>query len=154
MGIGKQVNLVYLIDFGLSKEFRNLKTYTHILYKKGLGLVGTRIRCGLLWGFFGQLVPLPGKTCAHAYGYRFSILTGESYCRVNRYGGFPLGNIMGHPGFFSGNLHPYPAKPVPVSTGTGFPFPWVWVTAGLTDLTGSCGFKFSEIFRASIYYSI
>jgi serine/threonine protein kinase len=41
MGVGEQANLVYLIDFGLSKEFRNPKTHAHIPYKKGLGLVGT-----------------------------------------------------------------------------------------------------------------
>ena len=31
-----------------------------------------------------------------------------------------LGNVTGYPGFFPGNLHPYPSKPVPASTGAGF----------------------------------
>jgi serine/threonine protein kinase len=43
MGVGDQANLVYLIDFGLSKEFRDPKTHIHIPYKKDLGLVGTAV---------------------------------------------------------------------------------------------------------------
>ncbi|KAF8801875.1 hypothetical protein BYT27DRAFT_7113967 [Phlegmacium glaucopus] len=31
-----------------------------------------------------------------------------------------LGNVMGYPGVFQGNLHPYPSKPVPTSMGVGF----------------------------------
>jgi serine/threonine protein kinase len=41
MGVGEQANLVHLIDFGLSKEFRDPKTHAHIPYKKDLGLAGT-----------------------------------------------------------------------------------------------------------------
>jgi serine/threonine protein kinase len=41
MGVGRHSNLVYLIDFGLSKEFRDPNTHLHIPPKKGLGLVGT-----------------------------------------------------------------------------------------------------------------
>ena len=41
MGIGKQTNLVYLIDFGLSKEFRDSNTHAHIPYNAGHGLIGT-----------------------------------------------------------------------------------------------------------------
>ena len=33
--------MVYLIDFGLSKEFRNPKTHKHIPYRDGLSLTGT-----------------------------------------------------------------------------------------------------------------
>jgi serine/threonine protein kinase len=43
MGVSEQANLVHLIDFGLSKEFRNPKTHVHIPYKKDLGLTGTPI---------------------------------------------------------------------------------------------------------------
>ena len=43
MGVGEQANLVHLIDFGLSKEFRDPKTHVHIPYKKDLGLVGTAV---------------------------------------------------------------------------------------------------------------
>ena len=41
MGIGKQANVVHLIDFGLSKEFRDPNTHIHISYNNGLGLIGT-----------------------------------------------------------------------------------------------------------------
>jgi serine/threonine protein kinase len=41
MGVGNQTNLVYLIDFGLSKELRNPNTHKHIPYNKGLGFIGT-----------------------------------------------------------------------------------------------------------------
>lgn len=34
---------MHLIDFGLSKEFRDSKTHIHIPYKKGLGLAGTAV---------------------------------------------------------------------------------------------------------------
>jgi hypothetical protein len=43
MGVGEQANVVHVIDFGLSKEFRHPKTHAHILYKKDLGLVGTAV---------------------------------------------------------------------------------------------------------------
>ena len=41
MGIGMQSTVVYLIDFGLSKEYRNPNTYKHIPCKRNLGLTGT-----------------------------------------------------------------------------------------------------------------
>lgn len=41
MGVGNQANLVYLIDFGLSKEFRDPNTRMHIPFNRGLGFIGT-----------------------------------------------------------------------------------------------------------------
>jgi len=41
MGLGKQANIVYLIDFGLSKEYRDPNTHAHIPFNTGLGLVGS-----------------------------------------------------------------------------------------------------------------
>ena len=41
MGVGEEANLAYLIDFGLSKEFRDPYTRKHIPFRKGLGLTGT-----------------------------------------------------------------------------------------------------------------
>ena len=41
MGTGMQSDVVFLIDFGLSKEYRNPNTYAHIPYKTNLGLTGT-----------------------------------------------------------------------------------------------------------------
>jgi hypothetical protein len=40
MGPGMQSNMVYLIDFGLSKEYRDPNTYKHIPCKTNLGLTG------------------------------------------------------------------------------------------------------------------
>jgi serine/threonine protein kinase len=41
MGTGKHANVVYIIDFGLSKEFRNPNTHAHIPYSCGRGFTGT-----------------------------------------------------------------------------------------------------------------
>jgi len=41
MGIGKHANVVHLIDFGLSKEFRDPNTHKHIPFNRGLGFTGT-----------------------------------------------------------------------------------------------------------------
>ena len=41
MGVGTHADIVHVIDFGLSKEFRDPSTHAHVLFKKGLGLVGT-----------------------------------------------------------------------------------------------------------------
>ena len=39
--MGTQKNQVYLIDFGLSKRFKDPKTGQHIAYKDGKSLTGT-----------------------------------------------------------------------------------------------------------------
>lgn len=41
MGLGKDANVAYIIDFGLSKEFRDHRTRQHIPLGKTLGLTGT-----------------------------------------------------------------------------------------------------------------
>ena len=41
MGIGSQCGIVYIIDFGLSKRYRDAKTSQHIPYKNGKSLTGT-----------------------------------------------------------------------------------------------------------------
>jgi serine/threonine protein kinase len=41
MGIGGQNRLVHMIDFGLSKPYRDRRTYAHIPYKEGKKLTGT-----------------------------------------------------------------------------------------------------------------
>jgi serine/threonine protein kinase len=43
MGIGIQATMAYLIDFGLSKEYRNPDTYKHIPSNTNRGLTGTAI---------------------------------------------------------------------------------------------------------------
>lgn len=41
VGLGNKQSLIYLIDFGLSKKFRDPKTMKHIEYKEGKHLTGT-----------------------------------------------------------------------------------------------------------------
>ena len=41
MGVGRHAHIVYLINFGLSKEFQDPNTHLHIPFKEGLGLIGT-----------------------------------------------------------------------------------------------------------------
>lgn len=41
MGLGKKGNLVYIIDFGLAKKYRDPKTHQHIVYKDNKNLTGT-----------------------------------------------------------------------------------------------------------------
>lgn len=41
MGVNKKFNTIYIIDFGLSKKFKDKKTGEHIQYKENKGLVGT-----------------------------------------------------------------------------------------------------------------
>ena len=41
MGVNKNVNLVYIIDFGLSKQFRDPDTRAHIPYSQGRGFTRT-----------------------------------------------------------------------------------------------------------------
>ncbi|KAK2168796.1 hypothetical protein LSH36_14g08047 [Paralvinella palmiformis] len=41
MGIGRQCNKLYLIDYGLAKKYRDLRTRAHIPYKEGKSLTGT-----------------------------------------------------------------------------------------------------------------
>ena len=41
MGLGRESHTVYLIDFGLSKKFKDAKTHQHIPYKENKNLTGT-----------------------------------------------------------------------------------------------------------------
>ena len=41
IGIGKKANLVYTIDFGLAKRYRDPKTGQHIVFKENKGMTGT-----------------------------------------------------------------------------------------------------------------
>lgn len=43
MGVGEHASVVYLIDFGLSKEYRDPSTHEHIPFDKGLGFIGTAV---------------------------------------------------------------------------------------------------------------
>jgi serine/threonine protein kinase len=41
VGLGKKSNVVYCIDFGLAKKFRDPKTHQHIVYVENKSLTGT-----------------------------------------------------------------------------------------------------------------
>ena len=41
MGLGRESHTVYVIDFGLSKKFKDAKTHQHIPYKENKNLTGT-----------------------------------------------------------------------------------------------------------------
>lgn len=41
MGLGKRGNLVYIIDFGLAKKYRDARTHQHIPYRENKNLTGT-----------------------------------------------------------------------------------------------------------------
>uniref|UniRef100_A0A7S1TDA3 non-specific serine/threonine protein kinase n=1 Tax=Compsopogon caeruleus TaxID=31354 RepID=A0A7S1TDA3_9RHOD len=41
MGLGKEANIVYIIDFGLAKKYRDHKTFVHIPYRENKNLTGT-----------------------------------------------------------------------------------------------------------------
>lgn len=41
IGLGRKASLVYLIDFGLAKKFKDPRTGTHIPYREGKNLTGT-----------------------------------------------------------------------------------------------------------------
>ena len=41
MGLGRESHTVHLIDFGLSKKYKDAKTHQHIPYKENKNLTGT-----------------------------------------------------------------------------------------------------------------
>ncbi|XP_006652514.1 casein kinase 1-like isoform X2 [Oryza brachyantha] len=41
MGLGRKVNQVYVIDYGLAKKYRDLQTHKHIPYRENKNLTGT-----------------------------------------------------------------------------------------------------------------
>lgn len=60
MGLGKKGNLVYIIDFGLAKKYRDPRTHSHIEYRENKNLTGTaryasintHLGIGKCWVFF------------------------------------------------------------------------------------------------------
>lgn len=40
MGLGKKGNLVYIIDFGLAKRYKDPRTLQHIAYRENKNLTG------------------------------------------------------------------------------------------------------------------
>lgn len=42
MGLGKKGNLVYIIDFGLAKKYKDPRTLQHIPYRENKNLTGMK----------------------------------------------------------------------------------------------------------------
>merc|ERR1711971_258045 len=47
LGVGGKANKVHIIDFGLSKRYRDPKTYQHIPFREGKTLTGTVRYCSV-----------------------------------------------------------------------------------------------------------
>merc|ERR1712172_51447 len=47
LGVGGKANKVHIIDFGLSKRYRDPKTYQHIPFREGKNLTGTVRYCSV-----------------------------------------------------------------------------------------------------------
>ncbi len=41
IGLGKRSNILYVLDFGLAKKYRDSKTHQHIPYRENKNLTGT-----------------------------------------------------------------------------------------------------------------
>lgn len=47
MGYGNKAHHLYIIDFGLSREYKNSRTRHHVPYKEGKALIGTARYCSI-----------------------------------------------------------------------------------------------------------
>ena len=83
MGLGKKGNLVYIIDFGLAKKYRDARTHQHIPYRENKNLTGTAryasINTHLGIGTLAVVVidvvvvcVVTGPTCLHSFGFMIS----------------------------------------------------------------------------------
>lgn len=48
MGLGKKGNLVYIIDFGLAKKYKDTRTHQHIPYRENKNLTGIKFNVQML----------------------------------------------------------------------------------------------------------
>ena len=63
MGLGKKGNLVYVIDFGLAKKYRDARTHQHIPYRENKNVTSTeRFASNNFWYC---TVHTRSLTCAH-----------------------------------------------------------------------------------------
>ncbi|NXT05441.1 KC1D kinase, partial [Prunella fulvescens] len=75
MGLGKKGNLVYIIDFGLAKKYRDARTHQHIPYRENKNLTGTaryasiNTHLGLMSSLFYAVVEQSRRDDLESLGY-------------------------------------------------------------------------------------
>lgn len=75
MGLGKKGNLVYIIDFGLAKKYRDARTHQHIPYRENKNLTGTaryasiNTHLGIGKRGIGCVMDTKPQTCVVAWGF-------------------------------------------------------------------------------------
>ena len=68
MGLGKKGNLVYIIDFGLAKKYRDARTHQHIPYRENKNLTGTARYASINTHLgIGELIDVIGDTACNRY---------------------------------------------------------------------------------------
>jgi len=75
MGLGSKGNVVYLIDFGLAKRYRDTRTHQHIPFRSNKNLTGTAryasINTHLGIGEFFPLCSQTNENCQHRNTHTF-----------------------------------------------------------------------------------
>ncbi|XP_026728896.1 casein kinase I isoform X4 [Trichoplusia ni] len=67
MGIGRHCNKLYMIDFGLAKKYRDLRTRTHITYREDKNLTDDVVPSFSSLGGVSRVGFLPGNDPTHAH---------------------------------------------------------------------------------------
>lgn len=68
VGVETRANVVYVIDFGLSKQFRSSETHLHITLRGGRGLTGTSTFASinrLAWRLEDEMISNPLRTSSY-----------------------------------------------------------------------------------------
>ena len=86
MGLGKKGNLVYIIDYGLAKKYRDAKTHQHIPYRENKNLTGTARYASINTHLgIGTLLSSVPRVCSLVCSFSFwsSYHCSFQYCRFS-----------------------------------------------------------------------